>query len=205
MKSLKSWDIAIIGIPRCWTHHMQGHGELVAWYYIYRLRTVPVAVKCKRVHSHMHSTAMNGSTDWPWSGVIINKVRGWEAKVLRLTFRLRMRPAETWVGYRTRTAKKKKRNSWRNMGLPLLIDKILEQHLDYYDVGRVPRRCPNYAGSSCHFEGVERLLGGEAVPLGVWRGIPTTCKGESTKLGSTTEGYSGTHRWRDGLARGMIG
>ena len=108
-------------------------------------------------------------------------------------------------GLQNKNSKKKKRNSWRNMGLPLLIDKILEQHLDYYDVGRVPRRCPNYAGSSCHFEGVERLLGGEAVPLGVWRGIPTTCKGESTKLGSTTEGYSGTHRWRDGLARGMIG
>ena len=40
----------------------------------------------------------------PWL-CMINNVRAWEAKILRLTFRPRMKPDETWVGYRARTAK----------------------------------------------------------------------------------------------------
>ena len=35
---------------------------------------------------------------------MINKVRAWEAKILRLTFRARMMLDETWVGYRMRTS-----------------------------------------------------------------------------------------------------
>ena len=64
-----------------------------------RSRTVvPVATECKRVHSHVFSTVLNGRVNWPWSGATINKVRAWEAKILRLTFRPRMKPDETWVG-----------------------------------------------------------------------------------------------------------
>ena len=40
---------------------------------------------------------------------MINKARAWEEKILRLTFRPRTKPDETWVGYRTRTAKKTKK------------------------------------------------------------------------------------------------
>ena len=48
--------------------------------YIYRLKTVPMANKCKRVHSHVYSTVLNGSTNWPWSGAMINKVRALESE-----------------------------------------------------------------------------------------------------------------------------
>ena len=82
--------------------------------YIYRSRAVPMA-KCKRVDS----TALDGSINWPWSGAMINKVRAWEAKILLLTFRPRMKPDETWVVCRTRTA-----NFLRKMGLPLLTERI---------------------------------------------------------------------------------
>ena len=51
-----------------------------------------MTAKCKRVHSHVYSTVLNGSINWPWSEAIINKVRAWEAQMLRLTFRPRMRP-----------------------------------------------------------------------------------------------------------------
>ena len=38
------------------------------------------------------------SINWPWSGVMINKVRAWEAKIQRLTFRPRMKPGVTEQG-----------------------------------------------------------------------------------------------------------
>ena len=56
---------------------------------------------------------------WPWGGAMINNVRTWEAKILRLTFRPHMKPDETSVGYRTRTSTFL-RKSWRKMCLPLL-------------------------------------------------------------------------------------
>ena len=59
--------------------------------YIYRSKTVPMTTQCKRVHSHVYSTVMNGSF---WSA--------WEGQILRLTFRPRMRPDETWVGYKNK-------------------------------------------------------------------------------------------------------
>ena len=67
--------------------------------YIYRSKTVTMTTKCKRVHSHVYSTVLKGSIDWPWSGAMINKVRAWESQILCLTFRPRMRPNETWVGF----------------------------------------------------------------------------------------------------------
>ena len=66
--------------------------------YIYRLGTVPMLTKCWRVLSHVHS--LNGSINWPWSAAMIDKVRAWQAKILRLTFRPRLKPGETWVGKR---------------------------------------------------------------------------------------------------------
>ena len=71
-----------------------------------------MAAKCERVHTY-----------WPWSGAMMNKVRAWEANILRLTFRPRMRPDETWVGYRTRTSLFL-RNTWKKMCLTLLTEKI---------------------------------------------------------------------------------
>ena len=86
--------------------------------YICRSKTVPMTAKCKRVHSHVCSTVLNGSINWPLRGAMINKVRAWEAQILRLTFRPRMRLDETWVGCKIRTSFL--RNSWRKMGLPFL-------------------------------------------------------------------------------------
>ena len=31
-------------------------------------RQLSMTAKCKRVHSHVHSTVLNGSINWPWSG-----------------------------------------------------------------------------------------------------------------------------------------
>ena len=44
--------------------------------YIYRTKTVTMTTKCERVHSNVYSTVLNGSINWPWSGAMINKVRG---------------------------------------------------------------------------------------------------------------------------------
>ena len=52
------------------------------------------------------------------------------------------------------------------------------------------------------FRGGEVPLGGEAEPLGDFRGTFSTYRGGSTKLGSTC---NGTHRWRDGWARETTG
>ena len=54
---------------------------------------------------------------------MINKVRAWEAQILLLTFRPRMKPVETWVTYRIRTSRSM-RTIWKKMGLPLLTEKI---------------------------------------------------------------------------------
>ena len=88
--------------------------------YIYRSKTVPMTAKCERVHSHVYSTVLNGSINWPWSGATINKVRAW---VLRLTFRPRKRPDKTWEAYKIRTSRFQK-NSWRKIGVLLLTEKI---------------------------------------------------------------------------------
>ena len=58
--------------------------------FIYRSKTVPMIVKCRRVHCHVYSTALNGNIIWPWSSVMPSKVWAWEAKILRLTFWARM-------------------------------------------------------------------------------------------------------------------
>ena len=63
---------------------------LKSWWrdkYIYRSKTVSMTTKCKRVHSHVYNSALNGSIIWLWSGAMINKVRAWEGQKLRLTFR----------------------------------------------------------------------------------------------------------------------
>ena len=72
----------------------------------------PCLLNFWKVHSYIYSTALHGSTNWPWSGAMLNKVRAWEARISRLTFR----PRESWIIYRIRTA-------WKKMGLPLLAAK----------------------------------------------------------------------------------
>ena len=134
----KMWDL-----PSCevfdvlgYLFHRDGKGfqgaersmckALRSWWrdkYIYRSKTVSMTTTCKRVHSHVYSTVLHGSINWPWSGAMINKVRPWESQILRLTFRPRRMPDDTWVIYKIRTSRFMS-FCWRKMGLPLLTEKI---------------------------------------------------------------------------------
>ena len=53
--------------------------------YIYRTKTVLLKDKCQRVHSHVYSTVLKSSINWPWSGATITKVQAWESQILRQT------------------------------------------------------------------------------------------------------------------------
>ena len=134
----RAWDLLFCEVFDVlgYRFHLDGKGVqggerimckgLGSWWrdkYIYRSKTVPMTTKCKRVHSHVNSTVLNGSMNWLWSGAMINKARAWEGQILRLIFRPRTRPDETWVGCKIRTSRFL-RNSCRKMGLPLLAEKI---------------------------------------------------------------------------------
>ena len=94
--------------------------------YICRSKSVPMQAKCWRALSYVHNTALNGSINWQRSGAMLSKVRAWEAKTLRLTFRARMLPDEGWVNHRIRTAESLRIN-WKKMGLPTLVEKIVDK------------------------------------------------------------------------------
>ena len=114
------------GISRRRTDVVQRYGQLVAGQVHLSLKGCARAGKCRSVLSHVCSTALNGSISWPWSGATLNKVRAWEAKILRLTFRARMIPSESLVNYTIRTAKSL-RIKWKRMDLPLLNEKIVDK------------------------------------------------------------------------------
>ena len=69
---------------------------------------------------------------------MIHKVRAWEAKILRLTFRPRMRPDEAWVvtekGQHFFFTKQLEED-----GSTAADRKNREQHMDNDDVGRLRR------------------------------------------------------------------
>ena len=89
--------------------------------YIYRSRSVPLKTKCRRVVSHVFSTALNGSVNWNWTVTITCMVHYWETKILRLTLRPKMLPGEEWITYKARTARVM-RSRWQKMGLASLAD-----------------------------------------------------------------------------------
>ena len=82
------------------------------------------------------------------------------------------------------------------MGLPLLTEKILSKiwTIKTWAVceGDVP-----IVLAVCSILGGEQPRGGEAGPLGAWRGTLPSLHAGSTKLGSRTKEYSGTPmaRW----------
>ena len=57
---------------------------------------------------------------------MLDKVRAWEAKILRLTFRAGMYAGGTWVGYRKRTTYSL-RIRWRKMGLRTMVEKVVDK------------------------------------------------------------------------------
>ena len=104
--------------------------------YIYRSKTVTMTTKCKRDHSHVYSTVLNGSTNWPWSGAMINKVRAWEIQILRLTFRPGRMPDEPWVTYKNQNIAVHE-GLLAEDGPATAVGENCKQNLDNYDVGRV--------------------------------------------------------------------
>ena len=90
--------------------------------HICRAKTVDLKDKCERVHSCVHSTALNG-INWPWIAAMITKMRAWESQILRLTFRPHRMVDETWVTHKIRTSRFVG-TCWKKMGLPLLTEKI---------------------------------------------------------------------------------
>ena len=86
----RAWDLLFVNSLMYWNTVSTRDGKgvqgaersmgkaLRSWWrekYIYRSKTVPMTTKCRRIHSHVYSTILNGSINWPWSGAMINKVR----------------------------------------------------------------------------------------------------------------------------------
>ena len=121
-----------------------------------------------------------------------DKVRAWEAKILRLTVRPRFKPDETLIGYQRRTAQSL-RKSWKKMGLPLLPEKIASKIWTTMIWAVSMRVMSQFCGLFFPFWGGVRPRGGEAEPPGAWHGTRQTLHVGSIMLGSTTEECSGTH------------
>ena len=162
-----------------------------------------MAAKCKRVHSHVYSTVLNGSNNWPWSGAMINKVRTWEAQILRLTFRPRMRPDETWVTYKLRTSRFM-RISWKKMGLPLLTEKIVGNFWTTMTWAVYDGDVPKMLALLSFLEWRTTAWWRDRASWRMAWAPPTTYRGGSPKFGFTDRGVL-THRWRSGPARRRIG
>ena len=78
-----AWDLSFIGWQRvsgCRSNVCaKGMGSWWRDGYICRSERVPMKTKCRRVLSHVYSTAQNGSVNWPWSVAMLAEVRAWEA------------------------------------------------------------------------------------------------------------------------------
>ena len=91
--------------------------------YICRSKSVTTQMKCRRVLSHVHSSAPNGSVHWPWSVAMLVRYVHWEAKILRLTCRAKMYAGGSWIGCKKR-ASLSLRRKWRKMGLPTMAETL---------------------------------------------------------------------------------
>ena len=78
-----------------------------------------------RVVSHVFSTALHGSVNWLWSAARTTNIHNRESKILRQTFRPRMRTGEDWVEYRKRSSRAR-RTKWRKLNLPTMAERNAE-------------------------------------------------------------------------------
>ena len=104
----------------------QGMGSWWMAAHIYRATTVSLRTTHDTVVGHVFGTALTGSVNWPWSGERVMRVKRWETKVLRVTFRPRTKAGEEWVEDRKRNSKEVKAK-WRKMQLPTRAVKIAEK------------------------------------------------------------------------------
>ena len=70
---------------------------------------------------HVFCTALHDSVNWLWSAARGTKTHNWESKILRPTFRLRMRTGEDWVEHRNRSSEAI-RTKWRKLNLPTMSE-----------------------------------------------------------------------------------
>ena len=88
-----SWDLPFREVfdPHGCPFHRDGKGfqgadrtmckGMGCWWrdrHIHSSKSVSMQAKCRRVFSHLYSTALNGSTNWPWSDTMLDKARAWE-------------------------------------------------------------------------------------------------------------------------------
>ena len=97
-----------------------------------RSKSVPMTTKCRRVLSHLCSTAFSGSVNWPWS-VTIWLRRAWEAKILRFAFRCMRKKAGLATDRRQVILYASNGGRW----VCRRWSKICGQILDDYELGRL--------------------------------------------------------------------
>ena len=65
-----------------------------------------VRIKSRRlVDSSLQRLLFLKSDNWSWSTAALDKIKGWETKVMRRLFRFKRKEEETWRGYCMRTAR----------------------------------------------------------------------------------------------------
>ena len=103
-------------VPKRQTDVVQKYRDLVSV-----AQREPMLAECRKVLGHVYSTALNGSINWPWSGAMLNKVRAWEAKLLRFTF---SSPNVSWrkLGKLQDKDRSMIAHQGKKVGLPLLTD-----------------------------------------------------------------------------------
>ena len=102
-------------------------GELVAGSVLLPFKECTLMTECHWVVSHVFSTALDGSVHWPWSVARMTRVRHWETKTLRLTFRPKMRAREGWVDCR-KTSSRAIRAQRRNLDLSTMAERSINDY-----------------------------------------------------------------------------
>ena len=96
---------------------------MASWWrdrYIYQPKCATTPMECRRALSHVCTTALKGSVNWPESVFTLDEVRAWGAKFLRLAFRSKMHAGESldWLQSEKSLSL---RIMWRTTGLPSLF------------------------------------------------------------------------------------
>ena len=65
--------------------------------YIYIEKTVSLRTMCERVVSHVLSTGAPNSLNSSWCQKGVKKIERWETKILRVVFKPKIKPDESWV------------------------------------------------------------------------------------------------------------
>ena len=164
MKSLRFWVIFITGMGK--DSKAQSEPCAISLEDGAHVDKVPVCLELRKQHSPERQHQLIGR------GVV----------------KMLLKPDETWVGYRKRTAKLL-RNSWRKMGVPLLIETIASKNW------------PTLTWAVC--EGDVPLDSGVENDSVVEK--PGLMGYDIGTLPTLHEEYNGTHRWQGGVVKRMTG